>query len=103
MGINGEASLLYRGSRDGFCSETLWDKCQSQKETITLVKTDLNSVIGFYCPDKWVDTTGKIDTYGAVNFKGIFGGKPFIFYCLDGKIEIIKHRADKAPSMRSNS
>ena len=101
--MNKKETLLYKASRDGLSKEILWDKCQNHNETITLVKTDLNTVIGFYCPDKWVDTTGKIDTYGAVNFKGIFGGKPFIFYCLDGKIEIIKHRADKAPSMRSNS
>ena len=32
-------------------------KCIDQKETIILIKTDLNSVIGGYCPDKWEDTT----------------------------------------------
>ena len=67
------------------------------------MKTDLNSIFGFYCPDKWVDTTGKKDMYGCLNFKDIVFGKPFLFYFLDGKIEIIKHRADKRPNMRSNS
>ena len=102
MGINGEASLLYRGSRDGFRSETLWDKCQSQKETITLVKTDLNSVIGCYCPDQWEDTSGMESTSGSVSWKDIVSGKPFLFYFLADQIEIIKHRDDRIPIIRSN-
>jgi len=67
------------------------------------VKDNLNSVIGVYCPDKWVDTTGKKDTYGYLNFKDIIFSKPLLFYCLDDKIEIIKHRVDKRPNMRSNN
>jgi len=58
-GKNGEAELLYKASRDGFKSETLWTKCQNQKETIALFLTNLNSVIGCYCPEKWEDTTNK--------------------------------------------
>ncbi len=57
LGKNGEAELLYQASRDELSSETLWAKCQNQKETIALVQTDLNSVIGCYCPDKWEKTT----------------------------------------------
>ncbi len=57
---NGDAELIYNASRDGENSEALWAKCQNYKETITLIKTDLNSVIGCYCPDRWEDTTGKI-------------------------------------------
>ena len=57
LGKNGEAELLYQASRDGLSSETLWAKCQNHKETIALVQTDLNSVIGCYCPEKWENTT----------------------------------------------
>ena len=61
LGKHGEAVLLYRASKDGLKKETLWTKCQSHKETMTLVKTDYNSVIGFYCPEKWEDTESKKD------------------------------------------
>ncbi len=54
-----EAILLYKASRDGFSSEVLWEKCVSHEETIVLVQTDKNSVIGGYCPDQWEDTTEK--------------------------------------------
>ena len=53
-----EATLLYKGSRDGLNKETLWTKCQKHNETITFVQTDLESVIGFYSPQKWENTAG---------------------------------------------
>ena len=52
-----QAHLRYKASRDGFNSEVLWERCLGQKETIVLVQTDFNSVIGGYCPDQWEDTT----------------------------------------------
>ena len=64
IGKKEEAVLLYKGTRDGFKSETLWKKCFDQKDTITLVHTDLNTVIGFYCPQKWEDTTSFKNFYG---------------------------------------
>ena len=67
-----------------------------------MVKTDLDSVIGFYCPDRWEDTTGKKNAEGIEDSKDIVSGLPFLFYCLDGKIEIIEHRDDQIPSMRSD-
>ena len=36
-----EATLLYKGSRDGLNKEALWAKCKNHDETITLVQTDL--------------------------------------------------------------
>jgi hypothetical protein len=54
-----EAKLLYRTTRDGISSEVFWEKCLDQKETIVLVQTDKNSVIGGYCPDQWEETTHK--------------------------------------------
>ena len=51
-----KASLCYKSSRDGSSTEVFWEKCLGQKETIVLVQTDKNSVIGGYCPEKWEDT-----------------------------------------------
>ena len=52
-----EANLVYKATRDGFSSEVFWEKCLGQNETIVLVQTNQNSVIGGYCPDQWIDTT----------------------------------------------
>ena len=57
IGKNGAAELLYHSNRDGLSSETLWKKCENHNETITLVQTDFNSVIGFYCSEKFENTT----------------------------------------------
>ena len=86
LGKNGKAELIYKASRDGNRPETFWDKCKNHKETITLVQTDLNSVIGSYCPDKWEDTSNKYNSYGDPGCKDIVSGNPFLFYCLDNQI-----------------
>ena len=67
-----------------------------------LIKTDKNSVIGGYNPDQWEDTTGKKSSEGYSNSKDITSGLPFLFYWVNGQIQIIKHRNDKIPSMGSN-
>ncbi len=67
-----------------------------------LIKTDKNSVIGGYCPDQWEDTTGMKSSKGSYDCKDITSGLPFLFYWVNGQIQIIKHRNDKIPSMRSN-
>ncbi len=77
-------------------------KCLGQQETIVLVKTDKNSVIGGYCPEQWEDTTGKKNSEGSLGWKDITSGKPFLFYWVDDEIQIIKHRDDQIPYMRSN-
>ncbi len=46
-----QASLRYKGTRDGFSQKVFLEKCLGQKETIVLVQTDKNSVIGGYMPD----------------------------------------------------
>ena len=86
LGKNRAAELVYKASRDGTSSETLSAKCKNHKETITLVKTNFNSVIGCYCPDKWEDTTGKRDSDGDINCKDIVSGIPFLFYFSDNQI-----------------
>jgi hypothetical protein len=53
-------------------------------------------------PDQWEDTTGKKDSDGWSDWKDITSGLPFLFYWVNGEIQIIKHRNDKIPSMGSN-
>ena len=67
-----------------------------------LIKTDLNSVIGGYMPDQWEDTTGKKSSEGNPDSKDITSGLPFLFYWVNGQIQIIKHRDDEIPFMRSD-
>ncbi len=97
-----KANLLYKSSRDGPSQEVFYEKCLGQKETIVLVQTDQNSVIGGYMPDQWEKTTYEKCSVGWPGYKDIVSGKPFLFYFLDDKIQIIKHRDDQIPSMRSD-
>ena len=90
--MNKEAKLVYKASQHGLSLEVIWQKCLGYKETIVLVKTDKNSVIGGYCPDQWEDTTDKKTSYGSSGWKDIVSGKPFLFYWVNGQIQIIKHR-----------
>ncbi len=100
--MNKKAKLVYKASQHGFRSEVLWQKCIGYKETIVLVQTDKNSVIGGYMPDQWKDTTDKKCSDGSEGWKDIVSGKPFLFYWVNGQIQIIKHTDDKIPYMRSN-
>ena len=36
--------------------ETLWGRCRGYNKSITLIKTDLDSIIGYFCPDTWKNT-----------------------------------------------
>ena len=74
-----QASLRYKASRDGTSSEVLWEKCLGQKETIVLIKTDENTIIGGYMPDQWEDTTGMKNSKGDSGRKDIVSGSPFLF------------------------
>ena len=70
---------------------------------MTLVKTTDEKVIGFYCPDKWENTIGLKSSSCNLNYKDIIGGNPFLFYCLDNQILIIKQKDDKIPTMISGN
>ena len=78
LGKNCAAELLYYSKRDGLSSKTLWEKCKNHNETITLVETDKNSVIGVYCSEKWEDTTKMKSSDGFEGCKD--SGKTFLFY-----------------------
>ncbi len=64
--------------------------------------TNFNTVIGSYNPEQWEDTTGMKDSRGMPGWKDITSGFPFLFYWVRDEIQIIKHRADQIPVMRSN-
>jgi len=49
----------------------LWEKCHASEETILIVKTNFDKIIGAYTPDKWEDT---IDMLGGEKVKN---GKTF--------------------------
>ncbi len=100
--MNKKANLIYKASQHGFSLEVLWQKCLGYKETIFLVKTDKDSVIGEYCPDQWEDTRDMKSSYGWPGWKDIVSGKPFLFYWVNGQIQIIKHRDDQIPCMGSD-
>ncbi len=97
-----QAILHYKASRDGVSQKVFIEKCIDQKETIVLVQTNKNSVIGGYCPDQWEDTTGKKCSGVWPDCKDITSGKPFLFYLVNDQIQIIKHRNDEIPTMGSN-
>ena len=101
MGKKG-ANLCYKASQDSFDSAIFWKKCLGQKENIVLVQTNYNSVIGGYMPDQWEETDGMIDSEGNRDFKVIKSGSPFLFYWVNDEIQIIKHRDDIIPKMRSD-
>ena len=49
----------------------LWEACHAFEETILIVKTNFDKIIGAYTPDKWEDT---IDMLGGEKVKN---GKTF--------------------------
>ena len=100
--MNKKAKLVYKASQHGFSSEILWEKCLGYKETIVLAKKNRKTVIGGYCPDQWEDTTDMETSDGNYGWKDIVSGKPFLFYWVNGQIQIIKHRDDQIPSMGSD-
>ena len=44
----------------------------------------------------------KSHSFGAQGLKNITSGNPFLFYCFDNQIQIIKHRDDRIPRMGSD-
>ena len=81
-----KATLLYRESRDGGDNKTLWNKCYGHEETLTLIKTNHDTIIGCYCSSK-IEDTSKIKGSGTNGFKVITGAKPFLFY-FDNKMNL---------------
>ena len=47
------ADLVYRGSRDGFDARAFHTKCDSVEHTITIIKSNFDSVFGGYTSVAW--------------------------------------------------
>ena len=45
--------LLYRASRDGFAAEAFHDRCDRKKNTVTIIKNNLNFIFGGFTAAKW--------------------------------------------------
>ena len=53
-------------------------------------------------PEQWEDVSGMISSEGVPDWKDIKSGKPFLFYWVNDEIQIIKHRDDRIPCMKSD-
>ena len=53
-------------------------------------------------PEQWEDTTGQKNEFSFSDWKEITSGFPFLFYWVRDEIQIIKHRDDRIPYMRSD-
>ena len=53
MTKSSKSTLLYRASRDGFTCQAFHAKCDGQKNTLTIIKNNLNYVFGGYASSAW--------------------------------------------------
>ena len=52
-----KTNLLYRKSKDGESYDTFHDLCDNQGETLVLIKSDEDFIIGGYTPLNWDNKT----------------------------------------------
>jgi hypothetical protein len=52
------ASLLYRATRDGFTSSSFHSKCDGKPNTVSIIKTNSNFVLGGYTAKVWNTNAG---------------------------------------------
>jgi hypothetical protein len=60
--------LLYRATRDGFTSEAFHSKCDGKRNTITIIKNNLNYVFGGYASSAWNSSNTWINDPNAFLF-----------------------------------
>jgi hypothetical protein len=53
------SELLYRASENGFSVSKFHEKCNGHKNTLTLVYTEFDKIIGGYTPLPWITGTGE--------------------------------------------
>ncbi len=63
-----EVKLIYRASRDGFCSYCFISKCGDISNTVTIIKTTSNSVFGGYASAPWICSGNDIYDSNAFIF-----------------------------------
>ncbi len=69
--------LLYRATVDGFTSQAFHSKCDGKENTITIIKTDENSVFGGYASSAWNSSSKSIKDSNAFLFSLRRGGVSF--------------------------
>ncbi len=60
--------LLYRATRDGFDSQAFHSKCDGKRNTITIIKNNLNYVFGGYASSAWNSSWNFINDPNAFLF-----------------------------------
>ncbi len=60
--------LLYRATRDGFTGEAFHSKCDGKKNTITIIKNNLNYVFGGFASSFWHSSNAYINDPNAFLF-----------------------------------
>ncbi len=60
--------LLYRATRDGFDSQAFHSKCDGKRNTITIIKNNLNYVFGGYASSAWSSSGNFINDPNAFLF-----------------------------------
>jgi hypothetical protein len=68
MTKSSKMNLLYRGTRDGFSSQAFHSKCDGKRNTITIIKNNLNYVFGGFASSAWHSSGEWIDDPNAFLF-----------------------------------
>jgi hypothetical protein len=64
------ATLLYRGSRDGFTSQVFHEKCDQRSNTVVVIESTNGSVFGGFSPCEWDS---------SLTYKEDASGRSFLF------------------------
>jgi hypothetical protein len=90
--------LVYRGTRDGMNCESFHSKCDSIKNTLTLIKADNGHILGGYTNQEWDSHSGyKSDPNAFIFSLRNLNERPFLFKATaDGKYAI-ECRKDAGP------
>lgn len=76
------AILVYNANKNDINSLAIWNNCYDYQETLTLIKTDHNTIIGVYCPTRIENTSEyKLDEeFFEEGWKECLGANPIFFY-----------------------
>ncbi len=68
MTKSSDGILLYRATRDGFFGQAFHSKCDSKRNTISIIKNNLNYVFGGYASSSWNSSSYHINDPNAFLF-----------------------------------
>ena len=63
-----KGNLLFRATRDGFTSQAFHLKCDGKGNTITIIQSNLNYVLGGFASSSWNSSDGYINDQNAFLF-----------------------------------